>query len=85
MLINEHMLGAAALISLFNAVRGQGTKSLVAPKGAEVLTVGVIGGIINVLSGAMSIVTLLTNVQTMAGPDGSRRQIISASRSFLSS
>lgn len=79
------MFGIFALISLFNAVAGQGKPSLVAPKGEKVLTVGVIGGTINFLCREVDLVTLLTTAQTMAGLDGSRRQTISASRSCLNS
>lgn len=51
MLINKLLLATAALYSLAPAVRGQGVPgkaSLVAPKGAEVLTVGVIGGTVDI-------------------------------------
>lgn len=54
MFVSERLVGAAALIGLFHGARGQGPKSLLAPKGAEVLTVGVIGGTSNRQSGAVS-------------------------------
>lgn len=42
------MLGAAVLTCLLDIVQAQSTTSLVAPKGAKVLTVGVIGGTISI-------------------------------------
>ena len=53
MLIDKQLLTAAALHTLFSAVRGQGVPgkpSILAPTGAKVLTVGVIGGAVNILS-----------------------------------
>jgi hypothetical protein len=62
MLVNEQILAAAALISLFSPVRGQGASSLVAPKGAKVLTVGVIGGTIDIHSRIIPTVNPLTSL-----------------------
>jgi hypothetical protein len=62
MFANEKMLAAAALISLLSAVGGQSATSLIAPKGAEVLTVGVIGGTINTVSRSVRTITPLTTL-----------------------
>jgi hypothetical protein len=48
--VNKQMLGAAVLTCLLNIAQAQSATSLVAPKGAKVLTVGVIGGTISILS-----------------------------------
>jgi len=84
--VNKQMLGAAVLTCLLNIPQVQSATSLVAPKGAKVLTVGVIGGTISILSRIpLAFMALTVSIQTMAGPAGFHRQITFVSRSFLSS